>query len=121
MTAKACPGTEAGLCLPGGPVAIRGKAWAKRIPEIPAWATPRSWLSRSEAAAVLGGVPRSTLHRLAQRGEGPPCDDQSFTGNAVRYRLVNLLAWWGAVTGNLPSDVGGVWEWWLEETPCLVF
>ncbi len=93
------------------------KVWANKPLSIPTWATPRSWLNRSEAASVLG-VPRSTLHRLAVRVEGPPYDAQTFAGNAVRYRLVHLLAWWGTITGKLPSDAHGIWEWWLADEGC---
>lgn len=95
-------------------MAVKQNVWGKKTPVIPVWATPRSWLSRSEAAAVLC-VPRSTLYRLALRGEGPPYEAQHFSGNAIRYRLVHVLAWLGHIAGELPSDARGIWEWWLSD------
>jgi hypothetical protein len=95
-------------------MAVNLRAWTKKEPAIPRWATPRSWLSRSEVAAVLQ-VPRSTLQRLARRGDGPPYDMTSFGGNAVRYRLVHVLAWWGRITRRLPGTPDGVWAWWIDQ------
>lgn len=95
-------------------MALRKGAWIKKELAIPGWSTPRSWLSRSEVAAMLQ-VPRSTLQRLARRGDGPPLDATSFSGNAVRYQLVQVLAWWGRITGLLPGSTQGVWEWWVSD------
>jgi len=95
-------------------VAINPRAWAKRKLILPPDVTLLTWLTRSEAAAVLGGIPRTSLYRMALRNEGPPCVD-TFSGVALRYRVLELLAWYGKVTGLLPATVQGVGDWWLAE------